>query len=71
MTEISSISGSHKLTSQLKVSMESVQKHSQIESTKTEEVKGEFQLQLDQLERGLKLANEIRTALEASLRDLG
>jgi hypothetical protein len=65
MSDISAISASHKLTTQLKVSLET--KQPQINApTEIKEIK-QFEMEMA---RAVTLANEIRASLEASLRQL-
>lgn len=71
MSDISSISGAPKLTSQLKVSLESIQKQPEIEmATELKEIK-QFEAEMQQVNQAFALAKEIRSILESSLRELG
>jgi len=70
MNEISSISGPHKLSSQLKVSLESTQKQASVESaSETQEFK-QLELKMEQINHAFTLVNEIRSSLESALRNL-
>jgi hypothetical protein len=70
MNDISSINGSHKLASQVKVSLETTQKQPSIEgASHTQEIK-QFELHMEQINHAFALVKEIRASLESSLREL-
>jgi hypothetical protein len=70
MSEITSINGYQKLSSQLKVSMESTQKP--VISEPSIEMQGikQFEADLEKIGHAFTLVKEIRLSLESALRDL-
>ncbi len=70
MSEISSLSATQKLTSQIKVSMETTHKMQNIDApTKMDEI-AQFEIEMDKINHAFTLVKEIRTSLESALRDL-
>lgn len=70
MTDISGISSSHKLTSQPKVSLETTQKASPMDSCSGLGEMQKIDEKMIQIERLLTLTQEIRYSLESAYRDL-
>ena len=70
MTDISSISGYLKLTSQSKVSLESAELAPKIISSQETQELEKLAVEIEQLGQAFTLVNEIRVALESALRDL-
>jgi hypothetical protein len=68
MSDISGVSGPQKLTSQLKVSSESTQKTSPIDSA-AEMIKP-FEIEMAQIEHAFTLVREIQLSLESALENL-
>ena len=69
MTDISSISGSQRLTSQPKVSLESAQQAPVGAVGESQEME-KLSLEMEQIQHAFALIKEIRVALESALRDL-
>ena len=70
MSELSGISGPQRLTSQLKVSLESTQKQPQIEATtEAKEIK-QFEMDMEQINHAFKLVGEIRVTIQSALDNL-
>ena len=70
MNDISAVSGSQRLTSQTKVSLESTQKPTQVEaSIETKEIQ-KFEVEMEQINHAFALVKEIRQSLEAALQEL-
>jgi hypothetical protein len=71
MSDISGVSGPQKLTSQLKVSLESTQKQPAVDSAIEMQKIKQFEIEMKQLNDAFTLMQEIRASLESALRDLG
>ena len=70
MTDISSISGSQRLTSQSKVSLESAQQTTTVGATGESKEMEKLSLEMEQIQHAFALIKEIRMTLESALQDL-
>ncbi len=70
MTDISSISGSQRLTSQPKVSLESAQQAPMAGATGESQEMEKLAFEMEQIHHAFALIKEIRVSLESALQDL-
>lgn len=70
MTDISGISGSQRLTSQPKVSLESTQQTPTVAASGESQEMERLSLEMEQIQHGFALIKDIRLTLESALRDL-
>ncbi len=70
MNDLSGISGSQRLTSQTRVSLDSAQTIPALETTAESQAMEKLSLEMEQMQYGLALMKEIRGALESALNDL-
>lgn len=70
MSDISNISGTHRLTSKAKVSLESVQKEMPAESSQETHEINKLEGKVDDIKHAFELVTDIRNSLETALKNL-